>query len=96
MNTKITPIDKKNGIRGEWSVYNSEKKHTIELYSSICVRVAFPKKTGSNTAHTAQQQQTFVIMEILFYPSISSFFYSYFISLVVFFFICFFFVSQKS
>lgn len=73
MNTKITPIDKKNGIRGEWSVYNSEKKHTIELYSSICVRVAFPKKTGSNTAHTAQQQQTFEIMEILFYPSISSF-----------------------
>lgn len=46
---KITRVDKACTIHGEWSVFNSRNKHTIEFYSSFLWRYFFNiEKTGSN------------------------------------------------
>lgn len=44
MNTKITPIDKKNGIRGEWSVYNSEKNTRLNFTVQFVCESHFQRK----------------------------------------------------
>lgn len=53
MNTKITPIDKKNGIRGEWSVYNSEKKtHDWTLQFNLCASRISKENRFKHRAHS--------------------------------------------
>lgn len=73
MNTKITPIDKKNGIRGEWSVYNSGKNTRLNFTVQFVCESHFQRKQVQTPRTQPNNNKTFEIMEILFYPSISSF-----------------------